>query len=328
MSILAASVKTKNLPQQVLRWQSMVESECSAQGVSELVPYVLGIIMVESDGNSETTPDIMQSSESQGWPMNTIKNPKDSIYYGVKHLKGAFDDAKKNGITDLSAIVQSYNFGRAYLRWLASNNKQHSLPVADLYSKTVVAPSLGNTTGAMVKYSQPIAVAYNGGYRYKNGGNFFYSEIVKQYVDFDGGNGGGDNKPIQPKGLGIATSKYPEGAGINLYNSANKDAWFTGNVINTKMPYLIIDAAWYGGNENMLCLGREAWAKEEHFDVQWFYAYSKYPAGAGINTYSGPNGEWTGTVDGSVAYKIYARKDSYISIGPNAWVKEEHFDVK
>ena len=87
----------------------------------------------------------------------------------MKHLKGAFDDAKKNGITDLSAIVQSYNFGRAYLRRLASNNKQHSLPVADLYSKTVVAPSLGNTTGAMVKYSNPIAVAYNGGYRYKNG---------------------------------------------------------------------------------------------------------------------------------------------------------------
>ena len=27
----------------------MVESECAAQGVSELVPYVLGIIMVESD---------------------------------------------------------------------------------------------------------------------------------------------------------------------------------------------------------------------------------------------------------------------------------------
>ncbi|MCC2328562.1 lysozyme family protein [Bacillus wiedmannii] len=194
MSILAASVKTKNLPQQVLRWKSMVESECSAQGVPELIPYVLGIIMVESDGNSEKTPDIMQSSESQGWPMNTIKNPKDSIYYGVKHLKGAFDDAKKNGITDLSAIVQSYNFGRAYLRWLASNKKQHSLPVADLYSKTVVAPSLGNTTGSMVRYSNPIAVAYNGGYRYKNGGNFFYAEIVKQYVDFDGGTNPSENK--------------------------------------------------------------------------------------------------------------------------------------
>ncbi|EOP60995.1 hypothetical protein IKQ_06226, partial [Bacillus cereus VDM053] len=32
--------------------------------------------------------------------------------------------------------------------------------------------------------------------------------------------------------------------------------------------------------------------------------------------------------DGSVAYEIYARKDGYIAIGPNAWVKEEHFNVK
>ncbi|MCP1394232.1 hypothetical protein J3D61_000625 [Bacillus cereus] len=323
MSLLAASVKTKNLPQQVLRWQSMVESECAAQGVSELVPYVLGVIMVESGGNSETTPDIMQSSESQGWAMNTIKNPKDSIYYGVKHLKGAFDDAKKNGITDLSAIVQSYNFGRAYLRWLASNNKQHSLPVADLYSKTVVAPSLGNTTGAMVRYNQPIAVAYNGGYRYKNGGNFFYSEIVKQYVNFDGG-GNNTDKPIQPVGLGIAVNKYPNNGGINLY-SQPQGGHFT-RVIYDKTPYLIIDAAWF---ENpMICLGNEAWAALEHFDVQWFSAYSKYPPGGGINTYDGPNGNYTGFVDGSVPYRLLGRKDGYLGIGNNAWVKEEHFDVR
>ncbi|MFJ8118356.1 lysozyme family protein [Bacillus mycoides] len=324
MSILAASVKTKNLPQQVLRWQSMVESECAAQGVSELVPYVLGIIMVESGGNSETTPDIMQSSESQGWPMNTIKNPKDSIYYGVKHLKGAFDDAKKNGITDLSAIVQSYNFGRAYLRWLASNNKQHSLPVADLYSKTVVAPSLGNTTGAMVKYSQPIAVAYNGGYRYKNGGNFFYSEIVKQYVDFDGGNPS-ENKPVQPVGIGIAVNKYSNNGGINLY-SQPQGGEFIGQVIYDKTPYLILSAAWY--EKPMLCLAKDAWAALEHFDVQWFSAYSKYPPGGGINTYDGPNGNYTGFVDGSVPYRVYGRLNDYIDIGNNTWVKEEHFNVR
>ncbi|WP_255293792.1 lysozyme family protein, partial [Bacillus wiedmannii] len=187
MNQLVASAKTVNLPQQVLRWHTMVEQECNAQGVPELVPYVLGIIMVESDGDAEKTPDIMQSSESQERPMNSIDNPKESIHYGVMHLKGAFADAKKYGITDLSAIVQAYNFGRAYIRWLASNNKEHSLPVAGLYSKTVVAPSLGNNTGAMVRYSHPIAVAYNGGYKYKNGGNFFYAEIVKQYVDFNGG---------------------------------------------------------------------------------------------------------------------------------------------
>ncbi|EOP94717.1 N-acetylmuramoyl-L-alanine amidase family protein [Bacillus sp. FSL L8-0199] len=137
-----------------------------------------------------------------------------------------------------------------------------------------------------------------------------------------------NNKPLQPKGLGIATSKYPEGSGINLYSGPGKDAWFTGHVINTKMPYLIIDAAWYGGNENMLCLGWEAWAKEEHFEVEWFHAYSKYPAGYGINTYDGPNGNYKGNVDGSYPYGIFARKDGYIDIGQNTWVKEEHFNVR
>ncbi|MGG8365007.1 lysozyme family protein, partial [Bacillus cereus] len=95
----------KNLPPEVMRWKDMVEKECAAQGVPEFVPYVLGIIMVESNGISEKLPDIMQSSESQGWNMNTISNPKDSIYYGVMHLKGVFTDAKELGITDLSAIV-------------------------------------------------------------------------------------------------------------------------------------------------------------------------------------------------------------------------------
>lgn len=37
--------------------------------------------------------------------MNIIKNLKDLIYYGVKYLKGVFDDVKKNGIIDLSVIV-------------------------------------------------------------------------------------------------------------------------------------------------------------------------------------------------------------------------------
>ena len=167
---------------------------------------------------------------------------------------------------------------------------------------------------------------------HKGSWNINKSDAVNPLDYLGKGDGGGttdpSNKPIQPKGLGIATSKYPEGWGINLYSSGNKDAWFTGEVINTKTPYLILDGAWYGGNENMLCLGWQQWAKQEHLDVQWFYAYSKYPAGYGINTYKGPNGEWTGNVDGSVPYGIFARKDGYIDIGQNTWVKEEHFNVR
>ncbi|EOO24783.1 hypothetical protein ICM_06443, partial [Bacillus cereus BAG1X2-3] len=74
--------------------------------------------------------------------------------------------------------------------------------------------------------------------------------------------------------------------------------------------------------------GNEAWAALEHFDVQWFSAYSKYPSGSGINTYDSPNGNYTGFVDGSVPYRILARKDGYLAIGNNAWVKEEHFNVR
>ncbi|WP_324656136.1 bifunctional lytic transglycosylase/C40 family peptidase [Bacillus cereus] len=186
-SLISGTASVNNLPPEVMRWKDMVEKECAAQGVPELVPYVLAIIMVESNGISEKLPDIMQSSESQGWKMNTISNPKDSIYYGVMHLKGAFDDAKMLGINDLLAIVQTYNFGRNYVHWLAANNKTHSLETADNYSLTVVAPAGGNKNGTRIGYSQAVAVAYNGGYRYINGGNFFYAEMVKQYLSFDNG---------------------------------------------------------------------------------------------------------------------------------------------
>ncbi|KAB2399935.1 MULTISPECIES: M23 family metallopeptidase [Bacillus cereus group] len=145
-------------------------------------------------------------------------------------------------------------------------------------------------------------------------------------LDHLGKDGGGNNtdKPIQPVGLGIAVNKYPNNGGINLYNQPQ--GGYVTRVISDKTPYLIIDAAWY---ENpMICLGNEAWAALEHFDVQWFSAYSKYPSGSGINTYDSPNGNYTGFVDGSVPYRILARKDGYLAIGNNAWVKEEHFNVR
>ena len=83
--------------------------------------------------------------------------------------------------------------------------------MADLYSKTVVAPSLGNTNGTMVRYSHPsqwrtmavIDIKWR---------EFFYAEIVKQYVDFTAGG------VPQPEGIGFAKSIYWEGYGINYYD--------------------------------------------------------------------------------------------------------------
>ncbi|HDR3886562.1 TPA: glycoside hydrolase family 25 protein [Bacillus cereus] len=135
----------------------------------------------------------------------------------------------------------------------------------------------------------------------------------------------GDSK--QPNGIGIAVSKYDDGYGINLYeNPANPQ--FTGR-LTKKIPYLIFKGYWGGGEKDMICLGSEQqWAKLEHFNVQWFYAYSKYTPGYEIRTYDGPNGNDTGAVDGKVPYRIWNRQDGYIDIGGNKWIKEEHVRIK
>ncbi|TPV39601.1 bifunctional lytic transglycosylase/C40 family peptidase [Bacillus dicomae] len=278
---ISGTATVKNLPPEVMRWQAMVEQECAAQGVPELVPYVLAIIMVESNGISEKLPDIMQSSESQGWAMNTISNPKDSIYYGVMHLKGAFDDAKMLGINDLLAIVQTYNFGRNYVHWLAANNKTHSIQTADYYSLTVVAPAGGNKNGTTIGYSQAVAIAYNGGYRYINGGNFFYAEMVKQYLSFDNGtapvNGSETFKKIMEEALKYNGNPYVWGgktpaqgfdcsgltswafraAGVNLNGSASEQYYATVEVDpkDAQPGDLVFFKGTYGGPDHVSHVG-------------------------------------------------------------------------
>ncbi|EMJ6445271.1 lysozyme family protein [Bacillus paranthracis] len=282
---ISGTASVQNLPPEVMRWKEMVEKECAAQGVPELVPYVLAIIMVESNGISEKLPDIMQSSESQGWKMNTISNPKDSIYYGVMHLKGAFDDAKMLGINDLLAIVQTYNFGRNYVHWLALNNKTHSLETADYYSLTVVAPAGGNKNGTRIGYSQAVAVAYNGGYRYINGGNFYYAEMVKQYLSFDNGtapgtapvNGSETFKKIMDEALKYNGNPYVWGgktpaqgfdcsgltswafraAGVNLNGSASEQYYATVEVDpkDAQPGDLVFFKGTYGGPDHVSHVG-------------------------------------------------------------------------
>ncbi|MGG2091221.1 GH25 family lysozyme [Bacillus sp. S13(2024)] len=130
----------------------------------------------------------------------------------------------------------------------------------------------------------------------------------------------------QPQGIGIATSKYPEGYGINTY-SEPVNGEYTGT-ITKPIPYLVLAGHWLGGDNNMLCLGNRQWVKQEHFKVQWFYAYSKFPEGYGINTYYAPNGNYTGSISSTVGYAIWARQDGWLCLGNNSWVKEEHFNIK
>ncbi|PFX43551.1 hypothetical protein COL32_14595, partial [Bacillus pseudomycoides] len=182
---------TKNLSPEVEKWRSLVEKEATAQGMEAYISLILAIIQVESGGTG--TPDIMQSSESAGYGRpDVFQTEEESVRQGVKHLKEcllilkSFNKGYENNI---KALAQAYNFGNAFSRFVGNKGGEYSIEVAEAYSRDVVAPSLGNTTGITVPYFNETSIRVGKTYRYINGGNFLYGELVSEYI----GGGAGAN---------------------------------------------------------------------------------------------------------------------------------------
>lgn len=169
-------VVTVGLPEGVLQYEAIVKSEAAKHKISEKVPTLLAIMAVESGGRGN---DVMQSSESLGLPVNSLQ-PLASIQQGVKYYASLLRTARDKGCDDDVAIA-AYNFGGGYIDFVVKNGKKHTIEVAEKFSREVVAPSLGNTTGEKYNYPNPIANNH-GNYLYWNGGNFFYVDLVKQYL--------------------------------------------------------------------------------------------------------------------------------------------------
>ncbi|PEL80009.1 glycoside hydrolase family 25 protein [Bacillus wiedmannii] len=133
---------------------------------------------------------------------------------------------------------------------------------------------------------------------------------------------------VKVEGIGIATSKYPDGYGVNLYENP-ADPQYTGN-LTQKIPYLIFKGYWGGGDKDMICLGSEKqWAKLEHFDVEWFHAYSKYPPGYGIAVHNEPECiNHIDNIDGTTPYRVWDKHLDAIDIGGNQWIKAKHVTIK
>ena len=75
------------LSDETLSFQEDVEAELENQGIDKSWKLiVLGIIQAESGGRANTTPDIMQSSESLGLTPNSITCPIESISAGISAL--------------------------------------------------------------------------------------------------------------------------------------------------------------------------------------------------------------------------------------------------
>ena len=170
-------VGVQGLPESVMKWEPLVTKLDEENGISEYIAYILAIIMIESGGNGN---DPMQSSESAGSAAGSIQDPVASLEQGVRFYAGLVQKGKAENV-DVDTINQSYNFGASYISNIAKNGGKSTVPLAEDYSVKVVGPSLG-FTGAKYKYENQVSLKFNKPYLYYNAGNFFYAELLKQYV--------------------------------------------------------------------------------------------------------------------------------------------------
>ena len=169
-SNFSSGITGMNLSAEVLKHQPMVEKYAKENGISEYVNVLLAIIQVESGGTAE---DVMQSSESLGLPPNSL-DTESSIKQGCKYFASLLSSCKNQGIDDLNVAIQSYNYGGGYVGYVAGKGKKHTFNLAESFARE-------KSGGKKVTYTNPIAVAKNGGWRYGYG-NMFYVELVNQYL--------------------------------------------------------------------------------------------------------------------------------------------------
>lgn len=159
---------------QVMTYQPLVREILSEKDTPANEELVLAMIYTETKGKEG---DVMQSSESASGSTNTINDDASSIRQGVQTLTDDLYLAQKKDV-DVWTAVQAYNFGPAYIDYIAQNGKENTLVLAKKYSRETVAPSLGNNTGKTYRYIHPISILH-GAELYVNGGNYYYSRQVQ-----------------------------------------------------------------------------------------------------------------------------------------------------
>lgn len=181
-SIDSIDLSKTRLTSGVLQWKDTISKEMEKQGVpQEYLPFLLAIVATESGGGG--VADIFQASESQGLAMNSLSTDQ-SIVAGVSHFKNTLEKGNRYG-KSIWAVCAGYNFGHAFLDYLNKNNTDWTIKVAEEYSATVVAPSLGNTTREKLPYINNISTSIGIPYMYRNGGNFHYVPTVMWHLGYD-----------------------------------------------------------------------------------------------------------------------------------------------
>lgn len=170
--------QTKQTVQRINQLDATIESVAKTYNMEAYIPYIEGIIYTESAAEGT---DVMQASESKYGKTNSISTQKESIESGVKFLKVAIDKANKEGC-DIWTAIQAYNFGLNYIDYVANRGGVNTIKLAEEYSKKL-AEGADNHDYQTYRYVHLGALLYNGGYLYRDGGNFFYVTKIQYAMD-------------------------------------------------------------------------------------------------------------------------------------------------
>lgn len=168
------SVRTYQQIQHVLTYRPLVKEVLAETGSPAGQDLILAMIYTETKGKSD---DLIQSSESLTGLPGHITDNKESLIQGITVLSENFVVADEADV-DVWTAVQAYNFGTAYIDYVADRGSVTTVDLAKTYSREVVAPSLGNTDGQTYPYYNPIALWHGGTSLYRNGGNSYYAKQV------------------------------------------------------------------------------------------------------------------------------------------------------
>ncbi|MED0665574.1 C40 family peptidase [Bacillus badius] len=287
---------------------------------------LMSTVSIALAGTMLVTPDFQPLSKNeahvaeaagQSTPQQLIAYAKN--YLGKPYVFGAtgpnsFDCSgfiyyvfKNNGYDISRLTVEGY--------WNLNTLKKISSPVAgDLIFFKNTYRTGPSHMGIMVNSTQFIHAGSSGGVQISDVSNSYWKEHFLGYGRFAADSNIGDpsNNPYNGT-MGTLKITYPEGYGVNAYNSPGgtyKQKVFAGS-------YKV-----YSANNGWYDIGNSTWVQSsEHAQFKQYLAYINYPEGYGVNYYSAPGGQFKGRVEGGATYKVYAEKDGYYDLGQSRWVK-------
>ncbi|MDQ6600897.1 bifunctional lytic transglycosylase/C40 family peptidase [Bacillus salipaludis] len=120
-----------SVPSNIEQWRGLISEYTTKYGIPEYTDFLLALMYQEL--GSSNSMDILQSSESAGLPPNSIQDPVMSVNLGVRHFKSVLHQGQKADV-DFATIVQSYNFGSGYIKFIATHGGKHSIELAQQFS--------------------------------------------------------------------------------------------------------------------------------------------------------------------------------------------------